>query len=114
MAHKQWITPRITNKYVDSYAHLDQWGNPIEVKVLGETLIETSQDFDSGDTVKFGVAVPKNVDTKLALQALRDTFNRTGGCHHEYDCCGCASYYAKIRPVKKGFFSVIVKTSYNY
>lgn len=113
MAQKVWVSPRITRRYVDSYAHLDEWGQSFQVKELGMETIALSEDMAEGDTVRFGVVVPKHVNKKLALQALYDQYNR-GGCAHEWDCCGCASYRATIRPVKKGFFSVLVKTSYNY
>mgnify|MGYP003461697440 CR=1 FL=1 len=115
MAHKVHLTPRLTRKYVDQWGHLDKWDykNSFVAKELGMEVIALPEDFDEGQTVKFGVAVPKHIDPNLALQALYDRYNQSG-CYHEWDCCGCPSYHAKIRPVKKGFFSVIVRTSYNY
>ena len=48
-------------------------------------------------------------------QALRDTLS-SNGCSHEYDCCGCRSYYVSrcdYEP-ESGEWLVTVSSSRNY
>ena len=113
MAQTTYIRKRLTHRYVGTYAHLDDWSESVKVKELAHQVVALSEDFDEGDTVRFGVVVPKSIPVKDALDMLYSTYN-SHGCAHEYDCCGCPSYHADIKPVKRGFFSVLVKTSYNY
>lgn len=90
---------RVTHKYVGSYQHEDEW------ETIGEYTVLSSQkwapvdeeDFDPTEPVKivYTLLVVPNEDATIddINTALKDTFTQVG-CHHEYDCCGCRSYYA--------------------
>lgn len=107
------IESRLTHRYVDSAAHMDQWGPQVTVKVLGGRVLDTGNGYDVGPTTRFTVVAPKTADAAYVTKALRDTFSYQG-CSHEYDCCGCGSSSAHIRKVKRGVFSVLLSTSRNY
>lgn len=90
---------RITHKYVGTYQHEDEW------KVIGEYDILQSikwrkvdeDDYDPTEpmAVDYWVKVtPEDATKEEVRKALKDSFTM-GGCHHEYDCCGCRSYYAE-------------------
>lgn len=94
---------RVTHKYVGTYQHEDEW------KTLGEYEVLSSQkwrpveedkegEYDITDPIKhyYEVAVipyGATYDAEEVRQALKDSFTQVG-CHHEYDCCGCRSFYA--------------------
>lgn len=90
---------RVSNKYVGTYQHEDEW------KTVGEyTILSTKkwklideEDFDPTEPTKtiYTLLVIPDDDASIEdiSRALRDTFTQVG-CHHEYDCCGCRSWYA--------------------
>ena len=91
---------RLTHKYVGTYQDMDEW------KTIGEYEVLSSQkwkpmeeeDFDPTEPIMnyYEVAViPHGLEYKAEEihQALKDSFTQVG-CHHEYDCCGCRSFYA--------------------
>jgi len=90
---------RVTHKYVGTYQHEDEW------KVVGDYGIIQSEKWVKVDQDNFDPTEPVmvhywvKVTPELGIpeeevrQALRDSFSHVG-CHHEYDCCGCRSFYA--------------------
>ena len=53
-------------------------------------------------------------DHQFIRQAIRDTFTENH-CQHEYDCCGCRSWYCReTYHIKDGLWYVIVSSSRNY
>jgi len=113
MAFTMHVSQRLTNRYVGTYKHLDQWGPNIPVKVLGGVTIKQGNDYDEGQTMRVRVIGPKNVDQKMLAGAIRETMG-SHGCAHEYDCCGCSSVHARVTKVKRGIFSVLLTESFNY
>jgi hypothetical protein len=113
MAVRTYVSARLTHKWADHCSNRDEWTDSIPVKLLQGVLLSEGKSYDEGSTVRYRVIGPKNVDQKMLKKAIRDTFS-TGGCSHEYDCCGCPSTYATVKKARKGIFTAIVKTSYNY
>jgi hypothetical protein len=91
---------RLTHKYVGTYQHEDEW------KVVGDYGIMNSQkwvkveddepDITEPETMYYWVKVTPEfgVPQEEVRQALKDSFT-SSGCHHEYDCCGCRSFYSE-------------------
>lgn len=123
---------RLTHKYKDRWAHLDEWdeSNPTIIKVLkGKHLHDYQRDerdgkpvsyydmSDAGTTV-FNVVVkkPKGLDKDEVYRALADNMNY-GGCSHEHDCCGCGSgsiSYSTMRRTGRNEWYVEMWHSRNY
>lgn len=91
---------RVTHKYVGSYQHEDEWKTVGEYGVIqSEMLVKVDEDdFDPTEpvTVYYWVKVTSDFGSNVEEvgQALKDSFTQVG-CHHEYDCCGCRSFYAE-------------------
>jgi hypothetical protein len=92
---------RLTHKYVGTYQHEDEWETLGEYEVLSSQKWKPIDDeeFDPTDTIKkFYEVVVRTYGSEHKVeqitQALRDQFTKVG-CHHDYDCCGCRSYYAE-------------------
>ncbi len=90
---------RLTHKYVGTYQHEDEW------KIVGDYGIIQSEKWVKVDeeepdptepvaiTYWVKVTPEMGVPTEEVRRALQDSFTQVG-CHHEYDCCGCRSFYA--------------------
>lgn len=92
---------RLTHKYVGTYQHEDEWETLGEYEVLSSQKWKPIDDeeFDPTDTIKnFYEVVVRTYGSEhkaeKITQALRDQFTQVG-CHHDYDCCGCRSFYAE-------------------
>lgn len=55
----------------------------------------------------------KGMTAKEICRAIEDEFS-SHGCSHEYDCCGCRSYTARVEHVKGSEFVLRITTSYNF
>ena len=89
---------RVTNKYVGTYQHEDVWNDlgSFEITYTERWVKEQEDEQDFTEPLKqiHTVYVESDAPVEEISQALQDTFT-VAGCHHEYDCCGCRSYYAK-------------------
>lgn len=88
---------RMTRKYVGEYKHLDEWKTIGKFKSIG-TISERPDEDDYCDPrtdyhILRIVEVEDGVTGDEISQALRDVYS-SHGCSHEYDCCGCRSYWA--------------------
>ena len=113
MAQLVTLEHRVTHTYVDKYAHLDQWGESFTFKALEPKLIATGDGYDHGPVHVQRFIGSKSADQKSQIKALYDNLSYSG-CSHEYDCCGCASVHASIRKVRRGVFTALLRTSFNY
>lgn len=95
------------------HAESPNTGNYYRFKVLGAKVLAVGNGYDEGAYVRFRVIGDKEQNQEDQRRALSRSMN-SEGCHHEYDCCGCASTYASVHKVKPGIFSVKAHTSYNY
>jgi hypothetical protein len=89
---------RVTHKYVGTYQHEDVWKDlgSFEITYTERWVREQEDEQDFIEPLKqiHTVHVDSDAPVEEISQALQDTFTQVG-CHHEYDCCGCRSYYAK-------------------
>jgi hypothetical protein len=134
------IETRITRSYVGSCQHLDQWAPVCSARATGPYTVSTpdGEDPSEGLTRAFVVSLTATqmLEARKSYRRNRANGNRNQasipttfahwlrraiedhyssyGCHHEYDCCGCASVYADARPTGRGEFSVKARVSYNY
>jgi hypothetical protein len=113
MAHHFTAETRLTHGYISGYSHLDAWGERFEFKALASKQVREPDGYDNGGQHRLRVIGSKTKSQTKQVQALRDHYEYSG-CHHEHDCCGCASTYASVTPVKRGIFSVLLTVSYNY
>lgn len=113
MASNIIATIRMTRHYVDSCSHLDKWGREYRFKMLQGRQIRPPDGYDDGGSCLVRVIGSKTLNQDAQANALRDTLGY-GGCAHEHDCCGCKSVHAQVTKVKRGIFSVLLRTSYNY
>lgn len=95
---------RMTHKYVGSYQHEDMWKavGTFEVTHTEKWRLVQEEEGDPTNPLKhiYQVMVSPSEEATVeeVRQALQDSFTQVG-CHHEYDCCGCRSFYA-TRPVQ--------------
>lgn len=127
------IESRQTSRYVQGYAHLDDWAQVCNARTTAPRVVALPDDeeaSDGGSTALLVVLTPAQLSaaknnhrrmagenkpsfTRWMNRAIEETLSG-GGCGHEYDCCGCASYYADSHRTKDREFSVVVRRSYNY
>ncbi len=87
---------RLTYKYVGSYQHEDEWKSVGNFEVIqSEKWVKSTEEATEPTFTEYWVAVYPNegVTSEDISRALKDSFTQVG-CHHEYDCCGCRSFYA--------------------
>lgn len=116
---------RLTNKYVGTYQYEDEW------RYIGRYVIiaterwrldyDDDQDPDPTEPMKqiYNLEIEdlsNDCTVEDVKKAIQDSFSHFG-CHHEYDCCGCRSFYAK-KPVNYSddgrYYTVEVNSWRNY
>lgn len=127
-----YLEARLTHTYVGTCADMDRWAPIGNARTTRQYLLDQGGD-DACDGCTYGFVVSL---TSAQLATARAVFRRLRqprrtsfgawmtraieqkysrhGCHHDHDCCGCASYHADVRRTKRGEFSVSVSTSYNF
>jgi len=108
----QQLEVRLTNKYVGTYRHMDDWSDAGDVAVLARTI--RHEDMDGTRELMF-VRVWSMFDDRKIMKALVDTFSWSG-CACEHDCCGCTSQSVnRIKPLDRvrGIWLLKVSTSRN-
>lgn len=115
----QALSVRRTHRYVGTYQHLDEWDDIGTINTLSSVNIDLDpQGDDACDPMETLHVVEVTTDQpeplNLVCEALRASFT-SAGCHHEWDCCGCRSYYAsEIHHAYNNRFVVSVHSSRNY
>lgn len=114
MAHFQHFYVRLTNCYVGSYDHMNEHRYVFTGRVVPGKVLESGNGYDESRVQLFLVRVPAgSANPRDDFRAIRDTFTKSG-CHHEYDCCGCASRYPSVKRVSRREYSVRLTISWNY
>lgn len=134
------LQKRLTHTYVGTYQHLDQWMDIGSIDEIGRRELPLSEEdeqdpcdhksweifclvtlasdihetwLNSGDGEKFDFDFYK-WSVAQTERALHDTYTEQG-CAHEWDCCGCRSYYAeKVERVTGDLWKVVVSSSRNF
>jgi hypothetical protein len=97
--------------YADRYDDMKLPRHRAKFLKRNERSYDPSDDGKSYFTV---VNLTKGASDERVEQAIREEFS-TGGCGHDYDCCGCGSSYPyTIRKTKANEWFVIQSHSRNY
>jgi hypothetical protein len=92
----QTLELRVTYKYQDAWKSEDIWKEVGGYEIVSfEKWVKETDDMTEPNLHYYWVLVyPKlGIPVEEVRQALIDSFSHVG-CHHEYDCCGCRSFYA--------------------
>lgn len=113
------LVRRVTHKYVGTYRHEDEWedlGRVYRV-ATGEPEYPEGDNLEDAYSQKLFVRVElcDGVDAseRDIKRALQDVYT-SSGCHHDYDCCGCRSYYADASHLRDDMWMVDIYSSRNF
>ena len=110
---------RDTHKYVGEYQHLDEWTQLGRVREVmrGEPTYPDGNNYEDSYKVELLVKVELHEDADASDDevklALADVYTSVG-CGHEYDCCGCRSFWADAEHLKDDKWLVTISSSRNY
>ena len=94
MSHRfNHITGRVHRAYRPNFKHLDAHTFDMDLKakvVYGCHIVRDSGGPDITTETRVYITFNRPVSPQEANDATYDMFAK-GGCHHEYDCCGCWS-----------------------
>lgn len=106
---------RKTHSYVGTYSDLDDWDSIGSFEVVSSTSeVKDEQDASEPTSITLIAKVDSNAEDADITQALKASLSNVG-CHHEYDCCGCAS--TRVDDVSKqddGFWKITQTATRNY
>lgn len=111
------LARKVTQDYVGTFDHLDDWEDIGEVAVLSHSTMETDPDdmcepWIETMLVRVRPEAPDTTEADIRA-ALQASFTRAG-CHHEHDCCGCRSYRADAVHLKDADWMVTITSSRNF
>lgn len=106
-----WL--RLTHKYRDGWSSEDSHRCLGEMRITPRRLVKDHEGMDGGAVYVSTATVPKGLDSKTVIQALRDTLGGSN-CRHEHDCCGCASTSVRARRSGRNRYSVVRTVHFNY
>ena len=110
------VARHVTRKFVGTFRHLDAWD---ELGTIRHTPFRKvynparDEDLSDGPSYVAFARLPAGADVKEWCLAIEDSMS-SHGCSHEYDCCGCASHYARVYPYRGRVVRISVGVSYNY
>ena len=112
------LQKRVSHKYVDEYDYLDDWDSLGKVRTIARSEPEyddREENIEDAYSVKEFVRVELYDDASEddIRQALNDVYTHVG-CAHEYDCCGCRSYWATSTHIKDDLWLVSIASSRNF
>lgn len=103
--------------YTSAFQHLNHETPIAVVKVLGPRFLRYGHDLEETVTSRVCLTIKRlygNPTVDQIKLAIRQTFGGSH-CSHEYDCCGCRSYYvSKIRKIKPHTWIFTVTSSRNF
>ncbi len=102
-AEIQTVEKRVTSRYIDRYSHLDSWGPEfVRLKVLKPYRKTSTDESWDGEGNTIGKVIVTYNPYKLSVLEIRSMLYQHftySGCTHSYDCCGCMSTYASVKPI---------------
>lgn len=109
------LSKRLTHTYVGTCSHLDKWEDIGLYKEMARNQISKDDENPEETTVyEVAVYVESDKSKKEIEDALYSEFT-SHGCSHDYDCCGCWSFYAsEIKYIDQGTWRLKVSASRNY
>ena len=110
--HTLNVYKRLTHRFTLGWSSEDQWGDAVTLKALPARLTMESDEGQSARYIQRLIAPSDQRKADLS-RAIADTMT-SSRCRHEYDCCGCPSYYASVRRVSSREYVARISVSYNY
>lgn len=114
-----WTFPaeyRTSYRYKPAFSYMDDFkcfpGKHFVVTSTEEIKSANPDDIDGNHTLLHRVIAPRGMKRLDVERCLREQF-RTGGCSHDYDCCGCRHSYCYPRYRGKRRWSVLEYVGYN-
>lgn len=111
------LQKKLTHKYRDGWDYLDEWeglGRYEHVMYGGVKEVNDLEQSQSQEMLIRVTDIEPTVTEDDIVRALKNTFTFSH-CQHDYDCCGCRSYYAqKVLPLSKGYYLINQTSSRNY
>lgn len=113
------LEKRLTRRWNDDWAHRDAWEAAGVAMVTPPRMVAEGNGLDDGPTYIRWATLKKLHpswgldDRDKAARALEDTLSRVG-CSCEYDCCGCASVYARVLHRRGRRIALRIRVTYNY
>ena len=105
---------RKTHRYRDGWSYEDEWEEigEFEVMARGEKAYD-DESYEEAFTQNLFVHVKSEASEEDIRRALQNTLSGSS-CRHDYDCCGCYSYYAVASPLTRDYWLVKYSGSRNY
>ena len=108
---------RRTRRYVGTYRHLDRWDRVGTLRRV-QTHVRDIDPEDPCEPLEHQhivcVEADRGVPSDQIEAALRDHYS-SAGCAHEWDCCGCRSFYAEsVTRLDRSRYAVRVLSSRNF
>lgn len=106
---------RKTFHYQDGWSSSDTWDYLTTVRLTPMRTARPADDFDDGGTYVQYTRLPRlpRKERDRIIRSIEDTISGTN-CKHPYDCCGCASFRATVRPINAQDLIIHTSVSYNY
>lgn len=118
-AYAASITVELTrhHKYVGTFKHLNESEFVGYADVYAAPAYYTDLEDMCEPTTRKALLQFTQLETTFPIheieQAIGDSLSRHG-CHHDYDCCGCASIHARAKHVAGVVYAVTISTSRNF
>lgn len=110
------LSVRMTRTYRDGWAYLDQWESigSYTIEARSKLEIVDDEDYCEPSFQKIFLRVESEFSDDEVKKALRSEFTHSS-CQHDWDCCGCRSYYAnEVKELSDGYWVVHQSSSRNY
>ena len=105
---------RKTQKYRDGWSFLDEWEDIGSYHIKAESpKIFDEEDHEDSFHQNLFVRVSSDASHSDIQRALEQELSGSS-CQHEWDCCGCYSYYATARWLSDDLWLVLYSGSRNY
>lgn len=102
-----------TRKWAAGWSYMEATQHVADVKLTAPRVTKQGNGYDEGPRTVQYTRIPRGVNATRLATALVHTLSGSS-CQHEYDCCGCASYYTRVTKVNKRQLRVNTSVSYNY
>lgn len=100
-------------RYRKAYDHLNSRRFLFTVRATPPVCVREPEDYDDGGVYVQYARVRPGVDRARLARAMSATLSGSA-CSHEYDCCGCASYYVRVTPYGRRGIKIRTSVTYNY
>lgn len=110
------IESRLSNGYVGTWQHLDNWQAVGTATILATgTICPDADDYcDPLQTIQLVAVETDEPEQPETIRKALAATNTQSGCSHDWDCCGCRSYWAHADHLTGNLYRVTINSSRNY